>query len=150
MQIQIGMKETLVVPFCFNSTIKKFFDNTSSLIRRTSVNIQLKDPQLKHLKAFFNTMNSLFPSSILLNDQVEWWAHILFFKEGMAQEFPKRMRQFCVLHWEEVITKILPLCRLCVHRVCYCFSQKLQYRFGVHNFRGFLYLQIPYVYTVGS
>ena len=28
------------------------------------------------------------------------------------------MRQFCILHWGEIITKVLPLCRLWIHRVC--------------------------------
>ena len=50
------------------------------------------------------------------------------------------MRQFCVLHREEIITKTLPLHRLCVHQVRYWSSQKLKHRFCVQSFNWFLYL----------
>ena len=30
------------------------------------------------------------------------------------QEYSLLMRQFVVLYWEEIITKILPVCRLCI------------------------------------
>ena len=44
------------------------------------------------------------------------------------------MLQFSVLHWEEIKTKILPLCRLfSIHRVCIILLQKLQFRFCVHD-----------------
>ena len=36
--------------------------------------------------------------------------NLYFSKKGIGQEFPKLMRQFCVLLWEEIMTNILPFC----------------------------------------
>ena len=33
-------------------------------------------------------------------------------KKYIDQDFPWLMRTFCVLNWEEITTKIRPLCRL--------------------------------------
>ena len=41
------------------------------------------------------------------------------------------MCQLCVLHWEEILARILPLCRLWNLRVCYYSTQKSKGRFCV-------------------
>ena len=52
------------------------------------------------------------------------------------------MFQIFVLHWEEIITKILNWCiGMYIYRVCYCSSQKLSHRFCVKHCKGVL-LQI--------
>ena len=40
-------------------------------------------------------------------------------RKSNVVSFLSVMRQFCVLHWEEIIT----LCRLFVHRVCNCYTR---------------------------
>ena len=42
-------------------------------------------------------------------------------KEDVGQEYSKHKRRFCILHWEEIITKIH---LLCIYRLCPCSSQR--------------------------
>ena len=72
-----------------------------------------------------------------------------FIQESVDRKFSQLMRLFCVLHWEEILTKIPHLCRLETPSLWYmvvqCTSLKLQSRFCVHNRTGVDLLIYSYV-----
>ena len=53
------------------------------------------------------------------------WSHWKY----IDQECSKMLRRCGVPHWEEIIAKIILLCRLWIHRWCCYFSQEQEYRF---------------------
>ena len=111
---------------------------TGSSVQRTSSSLQRvgsapaarvgsKPPRMGSLE--FNSRNSTEATLSIHKLIQKRRENIQVVKEYINKEIFQR--QFCVLHWEGIITKILPLGRFCIIRGCCYSSKKLEYEFCV-------------------
>ena len=72
----------------------------------------------------------IFTPSLMYHKVVATCKYVCYVaaKKSIDQDIPWLMRQYCALHWEEIMTKIL---FLWIRPVCFLFSQKTIIQSGV-------------------